>query len=408
MVEAKKRELQYITRSDVSWYSRNANAYQKPLMLSHAFDLTVIQPEGVTLPSEIAQGCRLEWIPCGDGSKRWTVRQMFRFIVGCARYVSKLKLGGRYSSGRGCMCPTGLIIATGFDIPCLLLGWWLKQRWKLKWFVFCWDPPVLSWRDRTDIFGRWVVACVNMIFRLTVRRADRLVLNIHAGMLGEVGFQPRGVQLVQMFNGCRPRKDGEETACGPGDPWCVGILSNATRSKGFDLVQDAFVLLAQKMPRLRIIWIGEVTDEVRVMSLNRLERSGISSSRFVLAGKVEQVEAFRILAKCGILLHPYLDLPSLRWNYPLKLVEYLSIGHAIVAADLPGVRAYITDGNNGLLYAAGDAHDLCRTLGGLVGNEKDQARLGLQAKKDSEKFEWPKLNQELAVKLHEGCSHGPG
>ena len=125
-------------------------------------------------------------------------------------------------------------------------------------------------------------------------------------------------------------------------------------------------------------------------------------------GRLEHQDAFRQLAQCGILIHPYLAVPSLKWNYPLKLVEYMSMGRAIVAADLPGVRAYITPDVNGLLFAGGVAGELAKTLRRILGDEREQARLGCQAKQDAGKFEWPNLNRELAAKLYEGCSHGSG
>ena len=403
-----RRVIWYITRSDVSWYSRSANAFQKPWMLSQSFDLTVIQPTGARLPADIAQGCRLERIPCGDVSKRWTLGQMFRFVVGCASRLSKLILGGRASSDSCCTRSAGPIVATGFDVPCLLLGWWLRRRWGLKWFVFCWDPPALSWRDRKDIAGRWVVACVDLIFRRTVRHADRLVLNIHPGVLDEIGFVPSEAQLIRTFNGFVPRLDCETAGCESGDPWLIGVMSNATRAKGFNLVLDAFASLASDFPRLRVVWIGDVAADVCTELSNKLSHEGIPSERFLVMGRLAQQDALRRLAGCGILIHPYLAVPSLKWNYPLKVVEYMSLGRAIVAADLPGVRAYITPDENGLLFAAGVTDELTKTLRRIVGDAREQARLGCQARHVARKFEWPNLNQELAVKLHEGCSHGSG
>ena len=396
-----KRRVIYLTRSDVSWYSRNANAYQKPWMLSRVFDLTVIQPEGVTLPAEIAGNCRLERISCGDVSRRWSLGQMIRFLAGCLGRVANLRRQSRSSSELRCAQPVCLTVATGFDAPCLLAGWWLRRRRGWKWFVFCWDPPALTWRDRTDIRSRLVVACAELIFRVTVRHADRLVLNIHSGLLDEIGFRPQGAQLIPMFNGAVPRQECAESADGPGDPWCIGVLAQATREKGYDLVLDAFALLAKNRPLLRFIWIGEVGKEQRAWAVSRLGRAGISSERFVLAGRLEQAEAFRRLSDCGILLHPYLAVPSLKWNYPLKVVEYMSAGRAIVAADSPGVRAYIADGENGLLFRAGDPEELAKALGKILGDGRGQARFGERAKQDAKKFEWPNLNRELAVKLYE-------
>jgi glycosyltransferase involved in cell wall biosynthesis len=386
--------LIYITRSDISWYSRNANAYQKPFLLSEAFDLTLICPAGTIVPEEIAAKCTVIRVECGDVRNSWSLWKVVRFMTGAWREI--LACGNNEHKD----------VATGFDIPCLMLGWLAKRRLGVRWIVFCWDPPALSWRDKRGVLARGVVAGVDRLFKWLVKDADRLVLNINPGVLNEMGVQPHEKQLIQMVNGFAPLVEGSGESCGSLDPWLIGVLSVATQAKGLNLTLDAFIVLAKDYPQLRIIWIGDVADDVREALLKRLSNEGISLDRFVLAGRMAQQDAFRSLKACGILLHPYLAVPSLKWNYPLKIVEYMSMDRAIVAGDTPGVRSYITDEANGLLFKAGDVEDLCSKLSRIVGNQAEQKRLGQQAKRDSQNFEWPRLNSDLESKLTEGLKHG--
>jgi glycosyltransferase involved in cell wall biosynthesis len=387
-------QMIYITRSDISWYSRNANAYQKPLMLSEAFELTLICPAGTTVPDAIAKKCQVVQVACGDTRTGWSLWKVLRFMKGA--WLEILASSKKDQND----------VATGFDFPCLMLGWLAKRRLGVKWIVFCWDPPALSWRDKGGVVARGVVTGVNRLFKRLVKDADRLVLNIHPGVLNEMGVQPREKQLIQMSNGFMPLVEEKADVCEHCDSWLIGVLSNATQAKGFNLALDAFVALAKDLPRLRMIWIGDVADDIRVALSNRLSIEGITSERFVLMGRMAQHDAFRSLKTCGILLHPYLAMPSLKWNYPLKLIEYMSMGQAIVAGDTPGVRNYISDGANGLLFTAGDVQDLFKKLSSILGNEHEQKRLGQQAQMDAARFEWPKLNLELASKLIEGLKHG--
>ena len=377
-------------------------------MLSEAFDLTLVCPQGATVPIKIAEKCRVVKVACGDVRSGWSVWTVARFLKGARWAVICCSKKGQEESGGGEKIfavakkvgkRSGPAVATGFDIPCLLLGWWLKRCYGLRWYVFCWDPPALSWRDRTDVIGRWGAAWVDLIFRRTVRHADRLILNIHPGVLVEIGFVPQEAQLIRMFNGFVPRLDCETAGCEPGDPWLIGVMSNATQAKGFKLVLDAFAALASDFPRLRVVWVGDVAADVRAELALRLELEGIPQERFLLTGRLEQWDALRRLAECGILIHPYLAVPSLKWNFPLKLVEYMSLGRAIVAADLPGVSAYITSDVNGLLFSAGVVEALAKTLREILGDGREQARLGGQARHDARNFEWPNLNQALVVKL---------
>jgi len=386
--------LIYITRSDISWYSRNANAYQKPLMLSEAFDLTLLCPQGTTVPDEIAAKCRVVQVACGDTRTGWSLWKVLRFMKGAWREI----VASRKKEQQD--------VATGFDIPCLILGWLAKRRLGARWTVFCCDPPALSWRDKGGVGARSVVMGVNRLFKWLVKDADRLVLNIHPGVLNEMGVQPHESQLIQMSNGFMPLVEDDTDVCENCDSWLIGVLSNATHAKGFNFALAAFVALAKEFPRLRMIWIGDVADDIRAALSNRLSSEGIPSERFILMGRMAQQDAFRTLKTCGVLLHPYLAMPSLKWNYPLKVVEYMSLGRALVAPDLPGVNRYIRNQENGLLFKAGDVKDLSMLLRSIAGNEAEQRRLGKQAQQDAKKFEWPKLNLELASKLTEGMRHG--
>jgi glycosyltransferase involved in cell wall biosynthesis len=391
-VPSNPMKICYICRSDISWYSRNANAYQKPLMLSEAFDLTLVCPQGTTVPDEIAAKCRVVQVACGDVQKGWSLWKVMSFMKAAWRAVF-------YCNNEQAD------VATGFDMPCLILGWLAKRRLGARWIVFCWDPPALSWRDKGGVLARIVVMGVDGLFRFLVKDADRLVLNIHPGLLDEMGYCPKKGQLLSMPNGYMPLlgQDDESTY---GDPWLIGVLSNAATAKGFHLVLDAFIALATEYPRLRFIWIGDVAEAMRLEWSRRLEKAGIAVARYVLTGKIPQQEAFRTLSGCGILLHPYLAVPSLKWNYPLKVVEYMSLGRALVASDLPGVSQYIRNQENGLLFKAGDAKALSTLLRTIAENEAEQRRLGKQAQQDAKNFEWPKLNLEMATKVTEGMRHG--
>ena len=392
---AEKSPAVYLTRSDISWYTPNANAYQKPLVLARVFDLTLVCPDGLRVPEEIACSCRIRTVKCGDVSTRWTILQCFRFMVASCRTIIAMHRDALRASHHIC-------VATGFDIPCLVLGWWTKRVLGRRWLVFCWDPPALSWRDRNDFSGRLVVKAVNLIFRQTVRFADRLVLNIHPHILKEIGYPPAEAQLIQMLNGYETSPVQQREVDPAIDPWLVGVLSRATVTKGFDLVMEAFVKLAVDNPKLRLMWIGEIGQDVGAAVFERLKRVGICPKRLVFTGKVAHQDALRRLQECGVLLYPYLAVPSLQWNYPLKLAEYMSLGRAIVAADLPGARTYIENGSNGLLFRAGDLDALMKTLGKIAGDESAQFRLANQAKRDAENIQWPKLNQELIEKIREG------
>lgn len=296
----------FITRSDISWYSKNANVYQKPCWLSREYDLTLWVTENCRVPEEIAASCRL-----------------------C-----------RFRSLRD-VTSNGELLFTGFDFPCMWVGWRLKRKTGAKWTVFCWDPPSLSHRDGCPPL-RWVI---DLVFRWFLRRCDKLVLNIHPGLLDEIGYKPRAGQLEcrmqDAFDGLVP---SPITTTGTFD-YDFGVLSNWTVAKGAELMAKVM----RQIPDKTCLWIGDPPSP----NIQEFEHLNIS-----FAGKLNQKEAFEKLRKCRVLVAPYLNVPSLKWNYVLKLFEYLQLGRPILASDNPG-NAAVADRFPGriVLFKAGDASD---------------------------------------------------
>lgn len=87
---------------------------------------------------------------------------------------------------------------------------------------------------------------------------------------------------------------------------------------------------------------------------------------------------------------------------PIKVLEYLACGRAVVAAGLPVVREMLTHGETGWLYRAGDARSLRNAILTLAGDPALRARLGA-AGRDMvcQRFTW-RAAQARLIELYEG------
>lgn len=289
----------YITRSDISWYSKNANAYLKPLEVASKYKTTLCVSEACRVPPEIAEKCV----------------EIVRF-----KGLWGLLKGEIFTPWlRDSVAQRGNIF-TGFDFPCMFKAWRLKRRFGCKWTVFLWDPPSLSHRDRFPPL-RWAI---DALFRFFAKRCDKLVLNIHPGLLDEIGYKPRTGQVELRM---QDAFEGEgllntEAERGSGSEvfeYDFGVLSNWSKAKGGFLVAEAL----KQLPGKKCLWIGDPAPRN-------------VSDQIDFVGRLPQDEAFKRLKKCRVLLVPYLPVRSLKWNYVLKLFEYLQLGRPIIASNNPG------------------------------------------------------------------------
>lgn len=290
----------FITRSDISWYSKNANVQVRPRQLARDTKLTLCVNAKCRVPQDLAAAC-----------ERVVVYRNLRELP-------TLLEGGYHS------------VVTGFDFPCMAAGLRLKKLLGIPWTMCLWDPPSLSHRDRFAPL-RWAI---DFVWRWFARRADKIILTIHPGLLDEMGYRPREGQaechVQDAFEGLVPA-----TLLTSATDYDVGILSNELPAKGSELVKEATSRLEAEGCRLRVVWVNGLPQE----------------------------EAFAKLKKCRVLLAPYLPVRSLKWNYVLKLFEYLQIGRPILASDNPG-NVYIAEKYAGRihLFKSGNATDLAEKM----------------------------------------------
>lgn len=312
----------YITRCDIGWYSKNANAYRKPLEVATKYDTTLCVNETCRVPEEIAEICR----------------GIVRFEGLCGL------LTGNFLSQRGA---EKFELFTGFDFPCMFKAWRMKKRFGCRWTVFLWDPPCLSHRDRFPPL-RWAI---DALFRFFARRCDRLVLNIHPGLLDEIGYKPSEGQLeLRMQDAWEGEDFSSVENIEPTGEDCFeydfGVLANWADNMGGDLVVEAL----KRHPDKKCLWIG-----------NPPKRGVFENIYFV--GRLQQEAAFAMLRRCRTLIVPYPPTRVFKWNYPLKFFEYLSLGRNVIASDNPG-NADIAKrfSERVTLFSSGDAQSLAEAM----------------------------------------------
>ena len=92
----------------------------------------------------------------------------------------------------------------------------------------------------------------------------------------------------------------------------------------------------------------------------------------------------------------------------MKLLEYMAMGRAVAAPRLEGIADLVDDGDNGLLFAAGDARSLQATLGRLMNDAALRLRLGRAARRKVEdRLNWRHNAQAALETVSCGLSTRP-
>lgn len=106
----------------------------------------------------------------------------------------------------------------------------------------------------------------------------------------------------------------------------------------------------------------------------KADKLGVTD-RVQFVGAVDREDIPRYVAAFDIALQP----SAVAYASPLKLVEYMAMGKAIIAPDQPNIRELIEDKENGLLVGEGDMAALAGSVVLMAKNPDLRSRLGREA-----------------------------
>jgi glycosyltransferase involved in cell wall biosynthesis len=139
-----------------------------------------------------------------------------------------------------------------------------------------------------------------------------------------------------------------------------------------DVLARAFARLAEN-PRYHLLVVGDGPEREVVRSLE--ERF---PGQVTLAGAVPQSEVGSYLRAMHVAVAPYPRLDRFYYS-PLKVLEYMAAGRAIVASRIGQLQALIEHGHTGVLVQPGDDEMLAGAIDGLAEDERHRRALGMAA-----------------------------
>lgn len=198
--------------------------------------------------------------------------------------------------------------------------------------------------------------------------------------------------IANGVNTCRFSPDVPPVRAAKG--FTIGFVGSLKPWHGIAELLIAFEMLCRsdrdRDCRLLIVGDGPLRDQidaflhVRPGLARRVESVG--------AVPAEMVPGY--ITSMDVAVAPYPDLVHFYFS-PLKLFEYMASGRAIVASSIGQVREVIRDGENGLLYPAGDAGKLAACFQRLYDSESLRARLGRAALSCAKARDWNQVVEQI-------------
>jgi len=274
------------------------------------------------------------------------------------------------------------VMALGYNIPAFFMLSWTILRWRPRFVYERYALYTVAGRVCAMLFRLPFVLEVNAPLSLELRTHGRLTFHglaqrvedwlcrssdrtvvVSEAMRGI--FTARGLSrdhFIVMHNGVdRSRfhpglsghlmrsRFGLEEAC------VAGFVGWIRPWHGVDLLIDALDLLRERVPKLRLLIVG---DGPAVPDLKCQVQRLCLDEHVLFSGPVKRDAVPEFIAAMDIAVQP--DVTD--YASPIKLFEYLALGKAVVAPDKPNIAEVVTNEAQALLFTPGDAQSLAAAL----------------------------------------------
>ena len=160
----------------------------------------------------------------------------------------------------------------------------------------------------------------------------------------------------------------------------IAYLGRIKRYKSIDHILSAMPKVIEKVPDVKLAIIGDGDDRPRLEEMSK--NLGISD-RVIFTGFVSEDEKVRWLNRAWIVLSP-----SSKEGWGLTMTEANACGTPVIAANSPGLRDAVKDGETGILYPYGDIESLGDNIIKLLTDDNLRNKLRDGGLKSAKRYTW--------------------
>ena len=362
--------IAYSVMGDVMCYADNSNSRQRILLVGESLNgVLIVPPGGRSLIPPEAKG-RVVEAPFAP-KNAWQVLKLVHVYRGKVR-------GWHVPVSSEKTFFTSILLSLFSSVP-IVLG--------------CWDPPGGTLWDRKSIVARIRRPIMICLMNLAIQLSKGMLLVHHPGFwrgkcskrtMAKIHFFPDGTTYWKN----RSIAEGVWKV-----PKRLALACRVSELKNCWYAADFFVRLWKMDNDVSLVWIGGGLDrEVFQYMVDH----GVPTDRVIMPGGIQRDEALPYLATATYGLNLYPDVESLKWNYLIKLPEFLSLGLPIISNDLPGSVEYVREGETGIVVPCHDVETAVRRTFELVNDPVRTEQMSIAAVQMALRYDWRKINDDMA------------
>jgi phosphatidylinositol alpha-mannosyltransferase len=156
----------------------------------------------------------------------------------------------------------------------------------------------------------------------------------------------------------------------------------------------AYPYIVEAIPDARLIVVGAFDREDKEPFVRYARIHHLSGARFV--GRVSPEELPRYYRTCDVFCAPSTGFES----FGIVLLEAMAAGKPIVAADIPGYRSVLDDGQEGFMVEPQNERAFADAILNLLRNPSLRREMGERGRRKAARYDWPIIAGQI-LELYE-------
>lgn len=226
------------------------------------------------------------------------------------------------------------------------------------------------------------------MFPISQPLKDRLI-NFYGVPKNKITIISNGVD-TNMFN---PNVDGSEIRekFNLSDFYVIGYCGILDRWTRLDVLFYAFKKLKKNYNvKLLVIGTGSEINKWKTLSKNlKIEKD------VIFTGLVPYDEVPKYIASFDVAVSIFMKSFMAEAASPLKVIEYMSMGKAVVADNLQGTKDFVTDMKDGILFKVEDSKNVEIALRKILDDKRLKNKLERNARKKALCHSWQTLSKKM-------------
>lgn len=203
---------------------------------------------------------------------------------------------------------------------------------------------------------------------VTICEAMRLELGRRGVALNRVSVVPNGVDIEKFTPIMRSAALADRLGLNGGP--IFGFIGSFYHYEGLRFLVEAFPRIRMKIPNARLILVGGGEEEVALKAL------AAASEGVVFTGPVPHNQINNYYSLIDVFVCPRLQMRLTDLVTPLKPLESMAMGKAILASDVGGHRELIANNQTGQLFVPENTEDFVQQAVRLGNDPAQRQRLG--------------------------------